>query len=184
MQAYAFKGQALEDLSKLFLQVPLPKKAGAEEKKQLQQASEETKQKAVANYKEGLLAAQNYHVDNEARQKIVSRLRELAADAPELNATPTERPKSSAPAAAGTPVAASAKPDTSAAVAADFKDIKYDANMKRIEKIYENSSLSEDQKIELLLQMETEAKREITEMNQDMGSQGADAQSSDSQEGK
>ena len=28
MQAYAFKGEALEDLSKLFLQVPLPKKAG------------------------------------------------------------------------------------------------------------------------------------------------------------
>ena len=52
----------------------------------------------------------------------------------------------------------------------NFKDAKYDANMKRIAKIYENSSLSEDQKIELLLQMETEAKREINEMNSEMAS--------------
>lgn len=172
MQAYAFKGEALEDLGKLFLQVPLPKKAGKEERDQLKQASDETKEKAVANYKEALLAAQNYHVDNEARQKIVARLKELAADAPELNATPTERPK----AAPGAPVAAGGKPDTSAAVAADFKDTKYDANMKRIEKIYENSSLSEDQKIELLLQMETEAKREISEMSSEMAGQGGDSQ--------
>ena len=50
----------------------------------------------------------------------------------------------------------------------EFKDAKYDANMKRIAKIYENSSLSEEQKIELLLQMETEAKREIGEMNAEM----------------
>jgi tetratricopeptide (TPR) repeat protein len=168
LQAYAFKGDALEDLSKLFLQVPLPKKAGAEEKAQLKQASDETKDKAIANYKEALLAAQNYHVDNEVRQKIVSRLRELAADSPELNATPTERPKA---APAETPVAG--KPGAAGAdnaVAADFKDTKYDANMKRIAKIYENSSLSEDQKIELLLQMETEAKREISELNQDLAS--------------
>jgi hypothetical protein len=179
MQAYAFKGQALENLSKLFLQVPLPKKAGKEERDQLKQASDETKEKAVANYKEGLLAAQNYHVDNEARQKIVSRLKELSPDAAELSATPTERPKAAAPAQA--PVASASKSDTSApaTVAADFKDTKYDANMKRIEKIYGNSSLSEDQKIELLLQMETEAKREITEMNQELGGQGGDAPVSD-----
>jgi tetratricopeptide (TPR) repeat protein len=177
MQAYAFKGEALEDLAKLFLQVPLPKKAGKEEHDQLKQASEETKEKAVANYKEGLLAAQNYHVDNEARQKIVARLKELSPDAAELNATPTERPKAAAPDKA--PVAAGVKPDTSAAVAADFKDTKFDANMKRIEKIYGNSSLSEDQKIELLLQMETEAKREISEMNQELGGQGGDAPVSD-----
>jgi len=184
MQAYAFKGEALEDLGKLFLQVPLPKKAGKEERDQLKQASDETKEKAVANYKEGLLAAQNYHVDNEARQKIVARLKELSPEAAELSATPTERPKSTAPAGQA-PVAAGGKPDTSAAVAADFKDTKYDANMKRIEKIYENSSLSEDQKIELLLQMETEAKREISEMNQELGGQGGDAPVSDSrQDGK
>ena len=164
MQAYAFKGEALEDLSKLFLQVPLPKKAGEEEKNQLKQASEETKQKAIANYKEGLLAAQNYHVDNEARTKIVARLRTLDAESPELNATPTERPKAApqdAPVAAG-------KSGAAEAPAADFKDAKYEANMKRIAKIYENSSLSEDQKVELLLQMETEAKREINEMSAEM----------------
>lgn len=168
MQAYAFKGDALEELSKLFLQVPLPKKAGAEEKQQLQQASDETKGKAIANYKEGLLAAQNYYLDNEGRQKIVSRLRELEADAPELNAVPGQRPK----AAPGEAPIAGGAPDSNGAVAADFKDSKYDANMKRIEKIYGNSSLSEDQKVELLMQMETEAKREISEMNQEVAGQG------------
>ena len=161
MQAYAFKGEALEQLSKLFLQVPLPKKAGEEEKAQLKQASDETKEKAIANYKEGLLAAQTYHIDNEPRSKMVARLRELAADAPEINADVTPRPK--------------AAPEGSAPIAgteqgAEFKDAKYDANMKRIAKIYENSSLSEEQKIELLLQMETEAKREIGEMNDEMAS--------------
>ena len=50
----------------------------------------------------------------------------------------------------------------------DFRDAKYDANMKRIAKIYENASLSEDQKVELLLQMETEAKREINELNSEI----------------
>lgn len=161
MQAYAFKGEALEQLSKLFLQVPLPKKAGEEEKAQLKQASDETKEKAVANYKEGLLAAQTYHIDNEPRTKMVERLRELAADSPEINASVTPRPK--------------AAPEGSAPIAGtepgvEFKDAKYDANMKRIAKIYENSSLSEEQKIELLLQMETEAKREIGELNNEMAS--------------
>jgi tetratricopeptide (TPR) repeat protein len=177
MQAYAFKGDALEDLSKLFLQVPLPKKAGAEEKAQLKQASDETKEKAIANYKEALLAAQNYHVENEARQKIVSRLRELSADAPELNATPTERPKA-APSDAPVATAPGAKP-AGAVAEVEFKDTKYDANMKRIEKIYENSSLSEDQKVELLLQMETEAKREISEMSSEMAGPGGEAQGSE-----
>jgi hypothetical protein len=177
MQAYLFKGEALENLSKLFLQVPLPKKAGAEEKAQLKQASDETKEKSIANYKEALLAAQNYHVDNEARQKIVSRLRELQADSPELNATPTERPKA-APSEGPVAGAPGAKP-VGATADVEFKDTKYDANMKRIEKIYENSSLSEDQKVELLLQMETEAKREISEMSSEMAGPGGDAQGSE-----
>ncbi len=168
MQAYAFKGEALETLSKLFLQVPLPKKATAEEKGQIKQASEETLQKAIANYKEGLLAAQNYHIDNDARSKIVARLRELQADAPEINATPTPRPKAATPEVAA-PVAGKA-PAATPEPSAEFKDVKYDANLKRIAKIYENSSLSEEQKIELLLQMETEAKREIGEMNAEMAS--------------
>ncbi|MDB5106116.1 MAG: tetratricopeptide repeat protein [Fibrobacteres bacterium] len=166
MQAYSFKGDALEDLSKLFLQVPLPKKAGEEEKAQLKQASEETKEKAIANYKEGLLAAQTYHIDNDARQKIVARLRDLAADSPEINAQVTPRPKSAPEESAPGP----GKASESATASIDFKDAKYEANLKRIAKIYENSSLSEDQKIELLLQMETEAKREIGEMNAEMAS--------------
>ncbi len=170
MQAYAFKGEALEDLSKLFLQVPLPKKAGEDEKNQLKQASEETKEKAIANYKEGLLAAQTYHIDNGDRQKIVSNLRALQADAPELNAQVTARPKAAPQdAQAATP----GRPADSTP-AAEFKDAKYDANMKRISKIYENSSLSEDQKVELLLQMETEAKREISEMNAEMANTPSD----------
>lgn len=166
MQAYNFKGEALENLSKLFLQVPLPKKAGEEEKAQLKAASEETKGKAIANYKEALAAAQTYFLKNEARDRIVSKLRELEADAPELGLQPGDRPKSDAPAAtpaepsAGQPIAASE----------EFRDAKYDANMKRIAKIYENNSLSEDQKVELLLQMETEAKREINELNSEITS--------------
>jgi tetratricopeptide (TPR) repeat protein len=161
MQAYLFKGDALEELSKLFLQVPLPKKAGEEEKAQLKAASEETKQKAIANYKEGLTMAQNYFLKNEARDRVMARLRELEAEAPELQLQPGDRPKSDAPAAPGeAPVAG--------APAEEYRDAKYDANMKRIAKIYENSSLSEDQKIELLLQMETEAKREIAELNSEV----------------
>jgi tetratricopeptide (TPR) repeat protein len=171
MQAYAFKGEALEDLSKLFLQVPLPKKAGAEEREQLKQASEETKQKAIGNYKEGLLAAQTYYIDNADRQKIVSRLRELQADAPELNAQVAARPKVSASEQAA--MSSKAAGNDSEATS-EFKDSKYDANMKRIAKIYENSSLSDDQKVELLLQMETEAKREINEMSAEMANTPAD----------
>jgi tetratricopeptide (TPR) repeat protein len=167
MQAYAFKGDALEDLSKLFLQVPLPKKAGEEERNQLKQASEETKEKAIANYKEGLVAAQNYHIDNEVRQKIIARLRDLSADAPELNASVTPRPKAAPAEEAPAPGKTAAAPD---AAPAEFKDAKYEGNMKRIAKIYENSSLSEDQKVELLLQMETEAKREIGELNNELAS--------------
>ncbi|MDQ3000038.1 MAG: tetratricopeptide repeat protein [Fibrobacterota bacterium] len=165
MQAYAFKGEALETLSKLFLQVPLPKKAGEEERNQLKQASEETKGKAIENYKEGLLAAQTYYIDNDARQKIQNRLRDLAADSPELNTQVTSRPKSA-------PVQG---PSGEAPVAIEFKDAKFDANMKRITKIYENSSLSEEQKVELLLQMETEAKREIAEITTEIGSLGDNA---------
>ncbi len=171
MEAYAFKGDALEDLSKLFLQVPLPKDAGAEEQEQLKQASVETKTKAIENYKEALVAAQNYYLDNEPRKQIMARLRELQADAPELNSQVSSRPKSSAPASEG-PTAGSSK--GSVGTGSAFKDAKYDANMKRIVKIYENVSLSEDQKVELLLQMETEAKREISEMNAEAASSNSD----------
>ncbi|MEO7424647.1 MAG: tetratricopeptide repeat protein [Fibrobacteria bacterium] len=170
MDAYAFKGEALETLSKLFLQIPLPKKAGEEERNQIKQASEETKEKAIANYKEGLLAAQTYHIDNTGRQKIVASLRELQADAPELNSQVTARPK-----AAGKDMGTAGVTSDSATAGAEFKDAKYDANLKRIAKIYENSSLSEDQKVELLLQMETEAKREISEMNAEMANTPSDA---------
>jgi len=173
MQAYVFKGEALEDLSKLFLQVPLPKKAGEEERNQIKQASEETKQKAIANYKEAILAAQNYYINNEARDRAVARLRELQADAPELNTQVTQRPKAGAPAEAPAPVAAAKGSDSGSATpapAVEYKDLKYDANMKRIAKIYDNSSLSDDQKVELLLQMETEAKREVNEMSNEMAS--------------
>ena len=56
------------------------------------------------------------------------------------------------------------------------RDAKFDANMKRIAKIYENSSLSEDQKVELLFQMETEAKREINELNSEISQTGTEPQ--------
>lgn len=176
MQAYAFKGDALEDLSKLFLQVPLPKSAGKEEHEQLKQASEETKQKAITNYKEALVAAQTYHLDNEPRQQIVARLKELAADAPELTAQVTPRPKAAAPEV--TPVSNSAKgvEQSPTAAAPEFKDAKYESNMKRIAKIYENGSLSEDQKVELLLQMETEAKRDYNEMNNEAAAAPSDSE--------
>lgn len=161
MHAYFFKGEAMEDLSKLLLQVPLPKKAGQEEKDQLKAASEETKQKAVANYKEALEAAQVYYLKNDARERIVARLRELEADAPELQLQPGERPRVEGPVAGaeGAPMGGD-----------DFRDAKFDANMKRIAKIYENNSLSEDQKIELLTQMETEANREIAELKAEIAS--------------
>jgi tetratricopeptide (TPR) repeat protein len=161
MQAYLFKGEAMEDLSKLLLQVPLPKKAGQEEKDQLKAASEETNQKAIANYKEALEAAQIYYLKNDARDRIVARLRELEANAPELQLQPGERPKVEGPVAGteGAPMGGE-----------EFRDAKYDANMKRIAKIYENNSLSEDQKIELLTQMETEANREISELKAEIAS--------------
>jgi tetratricopeptide (TPR) repeat protein len=173
MQSYQFKGDAMEDLSKLLLQVPLPKKAGAEEREQLKQASEETKGKAIANYKEALTASQNYYLDNEPRQRIAARLRELQSDAPELSLTVSARPKSNngsqdnVPAPSPVPTASTSQAPTPTPnePAAPYHDAKYDANMKRIAKICDNSSLSEDQKIELLLQMETEAKREINEIN-------------------
>jgi tetratricopeptide (TPR) repeat protein len=165
MEAYAFKGEALEDLSKLFLQVPLPKDAGKEEQEQLKQASEETKQKAITNYKEALVTAQNYYLDNEPRKVILAHLRELQADAPELNTSVSSRPKSATP--SNEVSQDQNKGASSPARSADFKDGKYESNMKRISKIYENGSLSDDQKVELLLQMETEAKRDINEMNAD-----------------
>ncbi len=171
MEAYAFKGQALEDLSKLFLEVPLPKSAGKAEHEQLKQASDETKEKAITNYKEGLVAAQTYYLDNQPRKVLVARLKVLSADAPELNAQPTARPKSAtpseAPSAGASQEKSSGAPSTATQPAAEFKDSKYESNMKRISKIYENSSLGEDQKVELLLQMETEAKRDINEMGRE-----------------
>ena len=71
-------------------------------------------------------------------------------------------------------VAATPGKPVDTAPAQEFKDAKYDANMKRIAKIYENSSLSEDQKVELLLQMETEAKRDISEMGAEMSNAPSD----------
>jgi hypothetical protein len=101
MEAYAFKGEALEEVSSLFLKVPLPKSATQEDRDQFKQASDESKEKAINNYKEALLAAQNYYLDNEPRKKSVARLRELQADAPELNIQATSRPKSATPVSQG-----------------------------------------------------------------------------------
>ena len=168
MQAYAFKGQAFEDLSGLFLQVPLPKGSGKAEQEQIKQASEESKTKAVENYKEALIAAQNYYLDNKGRTQILARLKTLEPDAPELNSSVTARPKNPNPSPNSTDGEGSKAGNSNSA--SESKDPKYEANLKRIAKIYENSSLSDDQKVELLLQMETEAKREINEMNAEMAS--------------
>ena len=173
MQAYLDKGDAMEELSKLLLQAPLPKSAGKEEKEQLAQASAETKDKAIANYKEALVASQTYYLDNEVRNRIVSRLRDLQADAPELAIRVPTRPKGAAPTPeastpSATPGAAPGAAPSVSSPTAEYHDAKYEANMKRITKIYENGSLNDDQKVELLLQMETEAKREINEIGQDM----------------
>jgi hypothetical protein len=45
--------------------------------------------------------------------------------------------------------------------------------MRRIQKVFENESLSDEQKIELLTQMETEARREINELKSEMANVGA-----------
>jgi hypothetical protein len=94
MEAYALKGQALEDLGRLLLEAPLPKSASEEEKQQLKQAAEETKVKAMDAYREALNLAQTYFLDNEARNRIVSRLRELDASAPEIQLRVPMKPKS------------------------------------------------------------------------------------------
>lgn len=173
MEAYVFKGDALEELAKLFLQAPLPKSAGKEEHEQLKQASVETKQKAITNYKEALLAAQNYHLDNAPRKQVLARLKELEADAPELNAQVTPRPKVAAPEGEANPAVQPKGSNTvKSSGGAPFKDSKYEANLKRIAKIYENGSLSEDQKVEMLLQMETEAKRDINAMTSEAAAPG------------
>ncbi len=101
MEAYAFKGGAFEEVSALFLKVPLPKSATQEDRDQFKQASDESKEKAINNYKEALLASQNYYLDNEPRKKIVARLRELQADAPELNIQVSPRPKAATPVSQG-----------------------------------------------------------------------------------
>jgi tetratricopeptide (TPR) repeat protein len=163
MDAYLFKGQSMEELSRLLPQAPLPKTAGEEERAQLKQASDETKLKSIETYKEALNLAQTYSIDNEGRTKILARIRELEPTAQELSLqVPPKQVK--APSAGETSASAGAEKG-------EFKDGKFDANMRRISKIYDNASLSDDQKVELLLQMETEARREITELEQEMASQ-------------
>ncbi len=84
LQCYAIKGQTLEDLSKLFLEVKLPRSATAADKAQFKQASDDSKSKAIDDYREALNMAQTYHLDNDTRNRIVSRLRELEPTSTEL----------------------------------------------------------------------------------------------------
>jgi tetratricopeptide (TPR) repeat protein len=165
MEAYLFKGQSMEELSRLLPQAPLPKTAGQEERDQLKQAADETLLKAGETYKEALNIAQTYSLNNEARTKIVERLREVDSAATEVN---FEVPaKQARPVESGAAVAEGGAPEGST----DIRDSKYESNMKRISKIYGNSALTDDQKVELLMQMEAEARREIGDLEQEMASQ-------------
>ncbi len=167
MEAYLFKGQSMENLSRLLPQAPLPKSAGKEERAQLQQAAEETKLKAAETYKEALNMAQTYSINNETRTKIVDRLKALDSAATEVNLeVPAKqvRPASelAKPVADSDGASPTSQPDN------ENNDPKYESNLKRISKIYGNSALSEDQKVELLMQMEAEARREINELQQEV----------------
>jgi len=97
METYVFKGRALEDLAQLFLQVPLPEGGTPEDiaqaKQQLKKASDEQLSKAMDNYREGLKMAQTYYLDNPARSQIVSRLRALDPNSPELQLQVPAKPK-------------------------------------------------------------------------------------------
>jgi hypothetical protein len=158
LEAYQFMGQAMEELSALFLQAPLPPNAGDEEKEQLKAASDETKANAIANYKDALNQAQAYFLDIEPRNRILARLRSLEPEAQELALQVGEKPAVVANNEGG---------------ASSSEDPKFDANMRRIQKVFENESLSDEQKIELLTQMETEARREINELKSEMANVGA-----------
>lgn len=161
MEAYLFKGESMEELSRLLPQAPLPKGAGKEEREQLKQAADETMVKAGETYREALSVAQTYGLNNEARNKIVERLK--AVDSTAANETfeaPVKQVRQ-APVADG----------SANEGGADARDSKYDGNMKRISKIYSNSALTDDQKVELLMQMEAEARREISDLESEMASQ-------------
>jgi TolA-binding protein len=84
MDAFALKGRALEDLARLFLNIPIPEGTDAEDIKaarlQLKQAADGQKAKAADNYREALNLAQTYHLDNPGISRIAARLRELAPD--------------------------------------------------------------------------------------------------------
>jgi len=162
MEAYLLKGQSMEELARLLPQAPLPKSAGKEEREQLQQAADETKQKAIENYKEALEQAQNYSLDNAERKKIVERLQALDATAPEIAYQVPPKQVRAPEASAG---------DNGMAAGSEGSDAKFDGNLKRISKIASNPALNEDQKVELLMQMEAEARREINELQQEMASQ-------------
>jgi tetratricopeptide (TPR) repeat protein len=103
LSAFLFKGRALEELGQLYLQVPLPTEADgvsaedlAQARAQLKSAADEKKAAAVENYREALNIAQTYYLNNPTRSRILTRLRELAPDSPELQLQVPAKPRGNA----------------------------------------------------------------------------------------
>lgn len=105
MESFLNKGKALEELGELYLQIPLPSDAPAEEleeaRAQLKGAADEQKNLAVETYREALNQAQIYFLNNLSRNQILSRLGEISPDAPEIQLQvppkPAASPKSNIP---------------------------------------------------------------------------------------
>ncbi len=104
MQAYRAKGQAMEDLSKLLLNAPIPKGSAKDAKEQLTKASTETMEKVVIHYKEAIRAAQTYGLVNEHTNAILSRLKEMEPAAEELSIHIEPRSKANTNNSGGSPV--------------------------------------------------------------------------------
>ncbi len=157
LSMYWHKAQTFEDLGKILASAPLPSGLEKEEREAYQAALQdkayEAEQQAKPIYKEGLRAASYFALENEFKSRISRRLQELEPEAEELGLKPETLPS--------VPRTGSASETTN--------DEKYSTNMERIAKIYENNSLTDDQKINMYRQMEAEAKEEISTLRSSLG---------------
>jgi hypothetical protein len=149
LETYYLKGRVFEEIGGLLASSPVPthhpdgepllEEEIADYKAALKDKKYEMEQAAKPIYAVSLKAAQFYGINNEVKEQIKERLRYIDPEAPELELKELTREEREIV----------------------FVDKVYKANMKKINKIYEDGSMSENRKVAKLKEMEEVAKKEI-----------------------